>query len=300
LLDEAMDKLGSTDRNAILLRFFEEKPLREVGRNLGLSEDAARKRIDRSMEKLRAFFARRGFAVSAGGLSCALTSRGAEILPIGYGNTVASLAYAHSMTPASTLPALGRRALSAQKLAHAALLAGIAASALLGGLVALRLHTAMPLPLTAVDDQPEKASPAPSASTSSVSAIARAVTHPDFTKTTFDTAAETLRFEDLRSGNAVLVLKKGLMLTGTVTDQQQKSIAGATVNFGDFQFSPQTAITRQDGSFVLNHLSFGDSHLTITAEGYAPERIEGRRSQQLSPRFRDAFTWQPASHPSRR
>src|SRR5688572_29574286 len=42
LLDEAMHALDDTDRTAVLLRYFENKSLREVGATLGTSENAAR------------------------------------------------------------------------------------------------------------------------------------------------------------------------------------------------------------------------------------------------------------------
>ncbi|HTA29579.1 MAG TPA: sigma-70 family RNA polymerase sigma factor, partial [Candidatus Cybelea sp.] len=63
LLDEALEALEETDRNAILLRYFENKSLREVGETLGTSEDAARKRVSRAVEQLRSVFSRRGVAV---------------------------------------------------------------------------------------------------------------------------------------------------------------------------------------------------------------------------------------------
>src|SRR5436190_21669441 len=55
LLDDAMARLDDGDRNAILLRFFQNKSLNEVGVALHLSEDAARKRIARALERLRSF-----------------------------------------------------------------------------------------------------------------------------------------------------------------------------------------------------------------------------------------------------
>jgi RNA polymerase sigma factor (sigma-70 family) len=59
-LDEAMGRLGETDRNAIVLRFFENKTAQEVGAALKLTEAATHKRVDRALEKLRKFFAKRG------------------------------------------------------------------------------------------------------------------------------------------------------------------------------------------------------------------------------------------------
>src|SRR4029077_1838248 len=60
LLDDALDRLNSVDRDALLLRFFEQPSLAEVGSALGSTEDSARKRISRALEKLRSALARRG------------------------------------------------------------------------------------------------------------------------------------------------------------------------------------------------------------------------------------------------
>src|SRR5437667_12048236 len=81
LLDEAMAGLSETDRNAVLLRFFEQKNLAEVGESLGTNEDAAQKRITRALEKLRSFFARRGKVISASGLAGALTTSAVQAVP---------------------------------------------------------------------------------------------------------------------------------------------------------------------------------------------------------------------------
>ena len=60
LLDTAMTQLRQRDRDALVLRFFEGKSLRDVGATFGTSEEAAKKRVARALEKLRKFFARRG------------------------------------------------------------------------------------------------------------------------------------------------------------------------------------------------------------------------------------------------
>ena len=59
-LDEALDKLNQTDRNALLLRYFEHRSLAEIGSALGTNEDAAGKRVKRALEKLRVVLVRRG------------------------------------------------------------------------------------------------------------------------------------------------------------------------------------------------------------------------------------------------
>jgi len=63
-----MTALDETDRAAVLLRYFENKSLREVGATLGTSDNAAQKRVSRAVERLREFFAKRGVTVGASGL----------------------------------------------------------------------------------------------------------------------------------------------------------------------------------------------------------------------------------------
>src|SRR5207253_1940413 len=78
LLEEAMSHLGQTDRDAVVLRFMEERSLQEVGQALGLTEEAARKRVHRAVEKLRSIFSRRGIAASSGLLMAALSASAAQ------------------------------------------------------------------------------------------------------------------------------------------------------------------------------------------------------------------------------
>ena len=64
-LDEAVAALGERDRNAVLLRFFENKNFAEVGAAMGTNEEAARKRIARATKKLRHYFSKRGVILTA-------------------------------------------------------------------------------------------------------------------------------------------------------------------------------------------------------------------------------------------
>jgi RNA polymerase sigma factor (sigma-70 family) len=60
VLEEVMSKLAEPERDAVLLRFFEGKDFRTVGAMLGVSEEASRKRVTRSLDKLRDLLALRG------------------------------------------------------------------------------------------------------------------------------------------------------------------------------------------------------------------------------------------------
>src|SRR5262245_21749143 len=56
LLDEALLSLREKDRTALLLRYYESQPLRDVGATLGVGEDAAQKRVAGALEQLAQFF----------------------------------------------------------------------------------------------------------------------------------------------------------------------------------------------------------------------------------------------------
>ena len=105
-LDEALTSLDKPDHAALLLRFFENKSLREVGHALGVSEDAAQKRVSRALEQLRGQFARQGIAVSADGLAADLSAHAIEVAPAALGPTIvlagATAGLAHAVIPAAT------------------------------------------------------------------------------------------------------------------------------------------------------------------------------------------------------
>ncbi len=94
LLDEAMQNLDETGRAAVLLRYFENQSLREVGEKLGISDDAAQKRVSRAVERLREFFAKRGVAVGAGALVAGISANAVEAAPAGLAAAISATASA--------------------------------------------------------------------------------------------------------------------------------------------------------------------------------------------------------------
>lgn len=94
VLDDATLELGESDREVILLRFFRGRRFSEVGRTLGLSEDAARMRADRALEKLRVLLARREITSTTAALGLVLANQPAVALPatLAAGVTGAALA----------------------------------------------------------------------------------------------------------------------------------------------------------------------------------------------------------------
>ena len=90
LLDEGMLRLREADRVALLLRFCEERSLRDVGESIGVDEDAARKRVSRALDRLTDFFRKRGFAVPTGAGAAALMAHASVAAPAALAPTVTS------------------------------------------------------------------------------------------------------------------------------------------------------------------------------------------------------------------
>lgn len=103
LLDTAIANLGEKDRNAIVLRYVEGKDLKEVGLALGASEDAAKKRVSRAVEKLRGFFNKRGVMLSSAALAAAISANAMQAAPAGLAAAVAATAVKGTVMTASTL-----------------------------------------------------------------------------------------------------------------------------------------------------------------------------------------------------
>lgn len=82
-LDDVLDTLADADRKAVILRFYAAKPYAEIASALNLSEDAARRRVDRALDKLRLLLSRRGITSTSAALSLALTGNATIVAPAG-------------------------------------------------------------------------------------------------------------------------------------------------------------------------------------------------------------------------
>jgi RNA polymerase sigma factor (sigma-70 family) len=98
LLDAAMAGLNEADRHAVVLRFFDGKSLREVGAALGANEDAAKKRVSRALEKLRAFFAKRGVSSTTAIIAGAISANSVQAAPVALAKSVTAVAIAKGAT----------------------------------------------------------------------------------------------------------------------------------------------------------------------------------------------------------
>jgi RNA polymerase sigma factor (sigma-70 family) len=88
VLDDAMDHLNERDREALLLRFFEGQALAEIGHQLDVTEEAARKRVDRALEKLRSLLAKKGVSSTAAAMGLLLASETVVAAPAGLAGAV--------------------------------------------------------------------------------------------------------------------------------------------------------------------------------------------------------------------
>jgi RNA polymerase sigma factor (sigma-70 family) len=98
LLDAAMEKLDRKDHDALVLRFFENKNFSEVGLALGASEDTARMRVNRALEKLRKFFTKRGIDSTTAVIAEQISANSVLAAPVALAKTVTAVAIAKGAT----------------------------------------------------------------------------------------------------------------------------------------------------------------------------------------------------------
>jgi RNA polymerase sigma factor (sigma-70 family) len=92
LLDGAMEQLGQKDHDAVVLRFFEGRNFREVGAELGASEDAAKMRVNRALEKLRKFFRNRGVSSTTAIIAGEVSANSVQAAPVALAKSVTAIA----------------------------------------------------------------------------------------------------------------------------------------------------------------------------------------------------------------
>ncbi|MES2697967.1 MAG: sigma-70 family RNA polymerase sigma factor [Verrucomicrobiota bacterium] len=107
VLDEAMRELGEAEREAVLLRFFEQRPFAQIGAALNVSEDAARMRVERALEKLRALLGRRGIASAGAALGAALAGHASVTAPAALLGSVTGAGAVASASVAATAVGAG-------------------------------------------------------------------------------------------------------------------------------------------------------------------------------------------------
>lgn len=109
MINEALSALSDRDRDAVALRLFEGRPFAEIGRVLRLSEEAARKRVERALDRMAQALARRGITSTSGAVAVALAEKATCAAPAGLAPSIAGtvLASAAPLPGGGLLAALG-------------------------------------------------------------------------------------------------------------------------------------------------------------------------------------------------
>jgi RNA polymerase sigma factor (sigma-70 family) len=116
-LDAALGKLSEPDRDAVLLRYFEKKSAPEMAEHLGISAEAAQKRVSRAVERLREFFASRGVTVGASGLGVVISTSAVQSAPIGLAVAISSAVALTPIALAATATVTATKAIAMTTLA---------------------------------------------------------------------------------------------------------------------------------------------------------------------------------------
>ena len=111
LLGEAVAQLNDADRAAVALRFYEQKPLQEVGNILGVDPDTAQKRVSRAVDKLRKFFGKRGVTLSAMAIGVAVSANSVQAAPAGLAKTISIATLAKGAAAGGSTLALAKGAM---------------------------------------------------------------------------------------------------------------------------------------------------------------------------------------------
>lgn len=139
VLDEAIDRLADDDREALLLRFFQNHDFRTVGHALGVSDDTAQKRVSRALERLRVFLVQRGVTVSA----AVLADHAVQAAPAGFAVSLAAAVKAASGT-GTAATATTKSILAMSTLQKGVILASVAVAAVVGVSVFQRREPSVP------------------------------------------------------------------------------------------------------------------------------------------------------------
>jgi len=137
-LENGLTHLAGGERDAVLLRYFQGKSMRETAAVLGITEDAAAKRVSRALERLRAFFGSRGIAIPAIAIASTVAARAVEAAPAGLAASVSSTAIAATTgtAVAAHMATASSHVIRAMYLAKAKVVATIISSIIGAGAVA--------------------------------------------------------------------------------------------------------------------------------------------------------------------
>lgn len=111
-LDAALGELSESDRDALLCRYFQRQSAREMAQTLGISDEAAQRRVSRAVERLRDCFARRGVTVGASGLVVAVSASAVQAAPVELASAISNNAVLQGLTFGTTTTATLTKAIT--------------------------------------------------------------------------------------------------------------------------------------------------------------------------------------------
>lgn len=111
-LDAALGDLTEPERDAVLLRYFQRQSARDMAQTLGISDEAAQKRVSRAVDRLRVFFAKRGVTVGTSGLAVVISANAVQAAPVGLALTISTAAALAGTTLATTATVTATKALA--------------------------------------------------------------------------------------------------------------------------------------------------------------------------------------------
>ncbi|MFT3780999.1 MAG: sigma-70 family RNA polymerase sigma factor [Nibricoccus sp.] len=116
VLDEVLNELNERDREAVLLRYFDNRPFGDIGSQLRLSENAARMRVERALDKLHALLARRGIKSTSTAVGLLVAQQAtAATAPVGLAATTSAAALASANAAATSVLAGALQFMAATK-----------------------------------------------------------------------------------------------------------------------------------------------------------------------------------------
>jgi RNA polymerase sigma factor (sigma-70 family) len=249
-LDLAVAALSEADRAPILLRFYEKMPLRKIGERLGVSEEAAKKRISRAVEKMRKFLNERGVKPGGAVLAAVLAERTVHAAPPALEDAVIKVSMGAASASASVvLPLLARETTRAWRCAKIKLFATLAVALLV--LIFITVNTAGLL---------------------GRSAVRQSVTSENFAlSTTVRVRPALAPSAGADAASTSSVPEKIGVLTGLVVDEGGRPIIGANVWGGSCSQPFARDTTDQSGRFSLDTVG-SPSLVTVSADGFAADQ----------------------------
>src|SRR5437899_6300298 len=170
-LDDVMAQLCEADRDAIFLRYFQRKSAQEISEVLGVSSEAAQKRVSRAVDHLRNVFAERGITAGAGALAVLISANAVEAAPAGLALTISAAAFAGASISTSAATISTTKIILMTTL-HKALIASAVLAIASAGIYEVQKHWGASRPLRASGQQqrPSTNSTPPSLHASNTSA----------------------------------------------------------------------------------------------------------------------------------